>query len=153
MRLLIKGILLLTGLFVTAKLSAQTEEVHARWSYEAKKKAKGEYELIFHLKLEKGWHIWSLKPGGDGFLIAPSFDIDDNPDIVNASEVVEQGKVIKSEMDGVDGTVAYLSEKVDYVIRVKVKGKTTIKGTHTYQICNDRMCLPPTDEHFELEIK
>ena len=37
------------------------------WTYEVKKMSANEYQLIFHVSLKEGWHIWSLKPGGDGY--------------------------------------------------------------------------------------
>ncbi len=153
MRPLYNALLLIAGLCFSANTFAQTEEVHAKWTYEARKKKAGEYELIFHLKLDKGWHIWSLDPGGDGYQIVPSFNIADNPNVKVQGPPTEKGHVTKTEMDGVDGVVSYLSGKIDYAVDVTVRNKTVITGKLNYQICNDRLCLPPTDEDFEIEIK
>jgi hypothetical protein len=73
----------------------------AAWTYEVKKKSATEYQLIFHLDLKHGWHIWSLKPGGDGFQIVPLFSIDNNTNVQLKGEVKETKRV------GDDGEWAY----------------------------------------------
>lgn len=130
--------------------SAQTGDP-TTWRYEVKKKSATEYQLIYHLNLKYGWHIWSLKPGGDGFQIVPEFKIDKN-DKVQVKGVMEIGKSTTTVMDGVDGKVTYLSGQIDYVQEVVVKGATKITGKHTYQVCDDRQCLAPVDKSFEFVI-
>jgi hypothetical protein len=109
--------------------------------------------LIFHLDLKNGWHIWSLHPGGDGYEIAPSFTFDKNPKVTLKGAATEKGKATTTTMEGIDGKITYLSGKIDYTQIVTVTGPTKIKGRHTYQVCNDRMCLPPKDKEFTLDIK
>lgn len=137
--------------FSTASM-AQTANP-AAWTYEVKKKSATEYQLIFHLDLKNGWHIWSLKPGGDGFQIVPSFSIDKNTKVQLKGEVKETGHATTSTMDGVEGKVTYLSGKIDYIQNVSVKGATRITGKHTYQICDDKQCLAPVDKDFVFDIK
>lgn len=131
----------------------QMTEDPTTWKYEVKKKGTGEYQLIFHLNLKDGWHIWSLKPGGDGYEIAPSFDFAANPKVKLKGKLAEKGKLTTLKMEGIEGKVNYMTGKVDYAQDVTVTGSTEIKGRHTYQVCNDRMCLPPKDREFEFEVK
>ena len=144
--------LLLLTLWVVKPASAQTEDPTS-WKYEVKKKSATEYQLVFHLKVKDGWHIWSMKPGGDGSLIAPSFTFKPNSKMKPKGIVMEKGKPVTTTMDGIDGKVTYLSGTVDYVMDVTVTGNTKISGTHTYQICSDKMCLAPKDKDFSFEIK
>jgi thiol:disulfide interchange protein DsbD len=124
------------------------------WKYEVKKKSATDYELIFHLDLKQGWHIWSVKPGGDGYEIAPSFTFDNNANVKMKGEIKEKGKVTTTSMEGIKGKVTYLNGKIDYTQEVTVTGgKAKITGKHTYQVCNDMMCLPPKDKDFVFEIK
>ena len=51
-------------------------------------------------------------------------------------------------MEGIDNPVTYLSGKVDYVQKVKVKRSGKDNGEHEYQVCNDKMCLPPKKKKF-----
>jgi len=124
------------------------------WTYEVKKKSATEYELIAHLQLKTGWHIWSLKPGGDGFQIVPAFSFDKNPAVQLKGDIMEKGTPTTTAMEGVDGKVTYLSGRVDYIQNVTVKkGGVKVTGKHTYQVCDDRSCLAPVDKDFVFEIK
>ena len=147
--LLLSALLLLTG----APLFAQITDDPTAWQYELKKKSATEYQLIFHLDIKKGWHIWSLHPGGDGYEIAPTFTVDKNPSVKLKGTVTEKGKATVTTMEGIDGKITYFSGKVDYVQNLTVTGNTKITGKHMYQVCNDKMCLAPKDKNFVLEIK
>lgn len=127
---------------------AQMIEDPTTWKYEVKKKSATEYQLIFHLDLKAPWHIWSLKPGGDGYEIAPSFTFDKNTKMKMKGGFTESGKKTVTKMDGIDGKVTYYSGKIDYVQNITVAGSTKITGKHEYQVCNDKMCLPPKDKDF-----
>lgn len=120
----------------------------AKWSYEAKKINADEYELTFKLKLEEGWHIWSLTPGGDGYEIVPSFKVDK---AIPKGKVTESGHSETVLMEGMDNKVTYLSGDIEYKQLVKVKGDK-VTGEHEYQVCNDRMCLPPKTLKFEVQL-
>ena len=140
-------------LLIGAPSFAQVSDDPTTWQYELKKKSATEYEIIFHLDIKEGWHIWSLHPGGDGYEIAPTFTIDKNPKVKTKGTVTEKGKTTTTTMEGIDGKITYLSGKIDYVQNIAVTGKTKITGKHMYQVCNDKMCLRPTDKDFALEIK
>src|ERR1017187_6116100 len=92
------------------------------WKYEVKKKSATEYQLIFHLDLKAGWHIWSLKPGGDGYHIAPSYTFNNNPKVKMKGSVIETGKKTVTKMEGIDGKVTYYSGKIDYIQDITVTG-------------------------------
>jgi thiol:disulfide interchange protein DsbD len=123
------------------------------WKYEVKKIGANEYRLTYHLDLKPGWHIWALKPGGDGFQIPTSFEFDKGQKFMTKGKMVEKGNATTTTMDGVDGKVTYLSGKVDYIQDITVNGCTKVTGKHTYQVCNDKMCLPPKDKEFAFELK
>jgi thiol:disulfide interchange protein DsbD len=146
------ALLLLLGTGTVNTASAQVHDP-TTWTYEVKKIGGDKYELIFHLALEEKWHIWSVKPGGDGFQIPPTFKFNQIPGLKTLGPVKETGKPITETMDGVDGAVTYFSGKVDYVQTVTVKGKTKITGSHEYQVCSDNICLPPKTLKFEFDIK
>jgi thiol:disulfide interchange protein DsbD len=124
-----------------------------RWTYAVQKVGDQEYELVFKLQLQSGWHIWSLTPGGDGFEIPPSFVLDENEDVLPKGKVTEAGQATTAEMEGIDGKVTYYSGSVVYTQTVIITRPTTITGEQEYQVCNDVMCLPPTQQKFSFEIK
>lgn len=139
------------GLTIGVNTNAQIVDP-TTWTYEVQKASAGEYELVFHLQLDEGWHIWSMDPGGDGFQIPPSFSFDKNASAKLLDKPVERGEKITATMDGVDGNVNYFSGKVDFVQKIRGTAGGSIAGTHEYQVCNDRMCLPPKTQKFRFEI-
>lgn len=123
------------------------------WTYEVKKISEGKYNLIFHLKLNEHWHIWSMNPGGDGLQIPPSFAFKKNVQYTLKGKTSESGAKKTEIMDGVDGLVSYFENKVDYTQSIETKNNQKITGTLEYQVCNESMCLPPTKKSFSFEIK
>jgi hypothetical protein len=132
---------------------AQITKDPTTWTVEVKKTGATAYDVIFHLKLQPTWHIWSLTPGGDGFQLPPEFKLDKVAGVKLVGKVKEKGKLIKSKMDGVDGVVNYYSGSVDYVQSVTATGVAKITGSYRYQVCTDAMCLPPKTKKFEVAVK
>ena len=122
------------------------------WKYEVKKKNDSTYDLIFKLSLKEHWHIWSIKPGGDGMQIPPSFSFAKNSNVKLLGALKEKGKRVTGTMDGVDGPVSYFTDKVEYVQSALVKRNTTISGKHEYQVCDEEKCLPPKNVKFSFKI-
>lgn len=133
-------------------LHAQITKDPTTWSYEVKKKTAGHYELIFHLKIKEGWHIYAFDPGGDGTLLSPEFNFDKNANVVLKGKIKQQGKLITETLEGVDGPVHMYKNQVDYVQEITAKANTKITGKHEYQVCDDHMCLPPKKKSFTFEI-
>jgi hypothetical protein len=150
MRQIVAAILLLESFSARAQIQPQTPvEDPSSWSYQAKKVKDSEYEIVYKLNLKEGWHIWSLTPGGDGYEIVPSFNLDQS--IIVKSPLTEKGHAMTVLMEGMENKVTYLSGEVEYKQTVAVKGDK-IKGEHEYQVCNDSMCLPPTKKKFEINL-
>src|ERR1700712_2796230 len=106
--------LLLMASLLVSNLQAQIVKDPTTWTFELKKVKEGTFKAIFHLKLEEGWHIYSLIPGGDGMELAPGFNFDKTEGVQLLGKVIESGKKITGPMDGVDGIVSLFKYKVDY---------------------------------------
>ncbi len=140
------------SLFTVSGLHAQMTADPATWTIEAKKIKGNEYQILFHVKLKKTWHIFSLKPGGDGMQIPPSFTFSHNDNVKLNGPLIEQGKKITETADGVDGAFFYYEDKIDYIQNVTIKANTTIKGKHTYQTCDHNICLREKTVSFSIPI-
>lgn len=121
------------------------------WTFDAQKVSGNEYKLIFHVALTKGWHIFSQNTGDD-FLIPPSFQFNKGK-YNKKGKVTEVGKLITAKFEGVDNPVNFYEAKVDFVQVVTVDGHQKITGELEYQVCSERMCLPPKKKKFEFIIK
>jgi thiol:disulfide interchange protein DsbD len=67
-------------------------------------------------------------------------------------KVVENGKLIKYYDKNFKVDVKYFEGKADFVQIIKVKGKlkTNLSGEVESMICNDRTCMPPVIEKFNV---
>jgi len=148
MRIIRLALFLFLTMFASSALHAQIIGDPTTWSFEAKKKDGNHYQLIFHLKIKEGWHIYALKPGGDGTLISPSFTFNKATGLRLIGNVKEKGKLITENMVGIDGAVNMYKLKVDYIQEAEITGTPKITGKYGYQVCNDNMCLPPKTKPF-----
>ena len=152
MRILKTLLIAFISLFITNGLFAQMVADPATWTIEAKKQKGNEYQIIFHLKLKETWHIWSLKPGGDGMEIPPTFTFRHNDNVKLIGTITEHGKKQTGIMDGIDGALAWFEDKVDYYQNAIIKQNTTIKGKHTYMVCDHNICLREKTVPFSIDI-
>jgi len=132
---------------------AQIIQDPTTWTYEVSKKNDSTFDLVFKLSLKEHWHIWSLKPGEDITLLPPEFNFAKNPNVRLVGKVSEKGAdKFTGEYDGAEGVVTYFTDKVSYVQSVVVTANTTIKGKHSYQVCDEKQCLPAKTKSFSFEI-
>lgn len=149
-----RTLVLVTALLLgAAGANAQMLKDNSKISYEARKKDANKYELIVHMKLEKGWHVYSIKPGGDGSLKPAIVSFRPDPKVKYVGGIKERGKLISEVMIEGDPKINMYADRVDYVQEVTVNGTTTVTGTYEYQICNDRTCLPATKKEFKIVVK
>lgn len=145
-------LLLFAALVLFKGADAQIIKDPTKWAVTAKKVKGNEYQVNFHVTLEKGWHLWSLKPGGDGMQLPPEFVFENNPMVKQKGGVSEHGKKLSKSFDGVDGVVNYFEHAVDYTQLVTATGPAVLDGTYTYQVCDDHQCLRPKTVPFKVKL-
>ena len=141
------------SVLTVGQVSAQMVKDNSKISCEAKKVSGNKYKLIVHMNLEKGWHVYSMQPGGDGSLIGANVTFASNPKVKPAGKIKENGKLLSVSVEGVKGKINMYEGKVDYIQEAEINGATTVTGSYEYQICNDMMCLPPTRKDLKIIVK
>ena len=139
-------------LFCAFATEAQIIQDPTTWSYEVKKMGDKKYDLIFHLKLQEGWHIFSFNPAGDGMSLPPDFAFEHASGVSFSGKVTEHGKIVSKELIPGEKAFKFFENKVDYIQHVAVQGNVVIKGVHEYQVCKES-CLAPKKKSFAFEIK
>lgn len=139
--------------FFTVAAFAQTKDV-VKLSYEARKKANGQYDVAITATLQKPWHIYSQNTEKGGPL-PTKINFSPNPLVTLQGKVKEEGKLEKVYDENFKKNVLYYSNKVVFVQTVKLKGnvQTNITGTIEYMVCDDEMCLPPVKKSFDIQLK
>ena len=83
-----------------------------------------------------------------------SFSFSKNPLIKLQGKVDEKGKLETQYDPNFKSTLKFYNKQVDFVQKISKKSKapTTLKGTVTFMVCNERKCLPPKDVPFSIKI-
>ncbi len=138
---------------ITGVVSAQIKDP-VSWTFEAKKKTADTYEVVLSANIQGKWHIYS-KNTGKGGPIPTKVNFKTNPLLNITGAVKEVGKIEKVYDEIFQTDVLYLSNKVQYVQTVKLKGKakTNITGTIEYMVCDDTQCLPPAKKAFDIKLQ
>lgn len=144
--------LLLAIAFLANSVHAQIIKDPTTWTYEVKKTGEKKYQLIFHLRLEKEWHIFSFNPGGDGSSFIPTFKFNKLQGVKFVGAVKEKGKVISKKMLDDEPAFRFYEDRVDYVQELSIEHNSKITGIHEYQVCKET-CLAPKKKQFSFEIK
>ncbi len=137
-------------LMSTALWAQQLDPI--KWSYSVKDISATESELVFTAKLDAGWHLYSqyTDPMGP---IALEFNFKESEDYQRMGKVVEPKPV--EEMDNIFNCVVK-SFSGTVTFRQKIKRLSykdfMVKGTVSYQLCNDGSCIAPEDHDFSFTV-
>jgi Disulphide bond corrector protein DsbC len=123
------------------------------WSFSAKKINAKTYELHFIANIGPGWHVYSQDAGNGP--IPTSFVFEANPLVTLDGKVKEVGTLQKVYDKNFNTTLKYYEKQVDFVQVIKLRSpvKTIVKGTLTYMVCSDQLCLPPKDIPFSISVR
>jgi len=128
---------------------------HAQWKLSSKKINDCEYDLVFTVTLEKGWHTFSINKVKDAdlevFPTAISFKTDNDFTLVgNLTETKPTPEFDKT----INKTVYLHYGNAVFTQRVKLKisGNIKISGRYEYQVCNE-VCEKPPYKKFDFDLK
>lgn len=139
-KFLTAALLLLTVVFAHAQMVDPI-----RSSVQLKKGNTAEAEIIFHLKIEKGWHVYSTNLGANGPIEA-SFKVNKKDGIVLVGALTARGNEI-AKMDNMFGMkLRYFENSAQFVQKIKFTKPTYhIDGYLEFGACNDETCMPPQE--------
>ncbi len=152
-----KNILLaiILSVFTSTIANAQLGKSHAQWALSTKKVNDCEYDLIFTVTLEKGWHTFSINKvkGAEKEVFATEILFKPNADYSLVGNLTETKPVAEYD-ETIEKTVFLHYKKVVFTQRVKLKSAANIKisGRYEYQICN-QACEQPPYEKFDFDLK
>ena len=148
-KLTLLAVFLFSALFLSADSSSPVS-----WTFEAKKTATNEYDLIFKAKLEKKWHMYSQFLENDNGPIKTTFTFKENDAYARNGVVKEITKGVTKYDKSFGMKVKYFSDEAVFIQHVKLsKNVSSISGSVNYQCCDDSKCLPPVDEDFTFNVK
>tara|TARA_R110002111_G_scaffold242457_2_gene304417 strand:+ start:393 stop:866 length:474 start_codon:yes stop_codon:yes gene_type:complete len=153
---ILKAIILYVALLIGTTITAQVL-TPAKWQYQLSKQdtKQGEIlELIFKIKLEDTWHLFSNIQSYTLGPLPTSFEFEPNDGYQLIGDIKAIG--VQNEYDKVfEVTVNYFEHTAEFRQKIKILSKNpVVKGYYEYQVCNsiDGKCILGEDD-FEFNIK
>ncbi len=142
----------LLGLSLAFMASAQMQDP-AKWSFQVKNLNETESELVFTAQLDQGWHIYSQHTDPNGpfpiaFEFTPSSDYKLIGPVREPKPHEEFDKDFNCTVRSFEGRVVFRQK-----IQRLAQKDFTVKGTFSYQLCNNGSCIAPDDRDFAFSVK
>lgn len=101
--------------------------------------------------IDEGWHLYSQYLDNEIGPVPTSITFRESSDYLIIGNTIEPVS-IKEYDENFEGELNFFKGEVTFRQKIKVKKYTTVKGVVTFMVCNDSMCLPPTDIEFTINI-
>jgi hypothetical protein len=126
-----------------------------RWSYTTTKLSTGLYEVHLTASMQQGWHIYAQEQPSDAIAVPTAIQFTKNPLLLMQGGLKEVGRKEQFKDAELGITAFQYEEKVDFVqqVKLKLKGKTNLGGSITYQACTSEKCLPPATTNFSVNLE
>jgi thiol:disulfide interchange protein DsbD len=123
------------------------------WSFSSKKTADKQYEVRITATIAGNYHMYAQNAGVEG-PVPTKFTFTPNPILTLQGKPAEEGKKITKKEDAWDGQVHYYEKTVTFVqiVQGKAKAKTSLSGKVEFMVCNDELCLPPSEFSFKIPL-
>lgn len=149
-QIFILSLVLLTSSFIQAQMS------HAQWKQSIKKISDCEYDLIYTVTIDKGWHIPSketIKGAEDetfptSVVFSPGTGYSLVGKLTESKPVSEYDATLKRNI-----FLHYNYAVFTQRIRLNSSAKIKISGTYEYQICDNKACNFPPKDVFNFELQ
>lgn len=140
-------IVLLLSVF---SLQAQILEP-VKWNTQLKNEANNIKEIIFHAKIENGWHLYGLDIP-EGGPRSTRFVFDKIQGAILSGNIHALNEATTEYSPLFELKLSWYSKSADFSQKIEITDpkQFSISGYIEYQACNDLTCLPPTKYEFQL---
>lgn len=139
-------------LFAVVFCVSVSAQEHARWTFTTNRINDSVSELQLKCSLDKGWHIYSQYTKGTEMPIEFNFlkasDYQKIGGVKEPASKAHYDKFAKDTTRSFEGTVVFRQR-----IKVKTDKDFKVKGSLTFQLCENGSCIPPDDVAFVLDVK
>jgi thiol:disulfide interchange protein DsbD len=144
---------LLSSFIFSISFSQTGSAKQVKWTTASKKLGDKLYELKLTATIAGNFHIYAQDAGVEG-PVPTTISFTANPLLVLDGKAIEIGKKITKVEQAWDGKVNFYEKTVTFTqkIKGKTKAKTNIMGKVEFMVCNDELCLPPSEFSFKVPI-
>lgn len=138
--------ILVTSLFSSAQIYDPVD-----WETSVVYRKDGKVDLCMVAVIEDHWHIYAIELD-EGGPIPTEFIIEESPKFTKIGSIQEPNPVEEYDPN-FDMQVRYHGDGVKFIQTVEITEDVVIKGNVYFMVCNDEMCLPPSQVDFEFDVK
>ena len=143
-KLLLTCWVLITALALQAQI---VDPIH--FTSELKTGDDAEAEIIFHAKIDAGWHVYATELGNNGPIEA-TFHVVKMEGAEPVGKLMPKGKIIKKMDKLFDMELKYFEQEATFVQKIRfTKPDYDIDCYLEYGACSDFSCLPPSEVAFK----
>ena len=123
------------------------------WTTTSKKIGDKKYEVRLTAIISGNYHMYAQIAGVEG-PVPTTISFAPNPLLIIQGKPTEQGKKITKLEEAWDGKVNFYEKTVSFVqvIQAKTKAKTNLNGKIQFMVCDDQLCLPPSEFNFKIPV-
>jgi thiol:disulfide interchange protein DsbD len=140
--------------FSIAFVKAQVNHTH--WKLSTKKVSDCEYDLVFTVTIDKGWHTFSVTKikGAEGEVFPTEILFKADRAYTLVGNLTET-KPTPQYDETINKTVLLHYNRTVYTQRIRLSSGSNVKITGTYenQVCNDFQCDTPPHEKFNFDLQ
>jgi thiol:disulfide interchange protein DsbD len=139
--------------FSSIAFSQMGSAKQVKWNFTAKKIADKKYEISMTAAINGDFHLYAINAGVEG-PVPTTITFSPNPLITFQGKPTEKGKKITKYEAAWEGKVNYFEKTVTFtqVINTKTTANTNLNGKIAFMVCNDEVCLPPSEVPFKIAI-
>ncbi len=123
------------------------------WKYSAERISATEATLIMEAEIDDGWHLYSQYLSSDEGPVATEFQFEEN-NHYTLSGKTQEGKPHVEFDPNFNMDLAFFSGQAVFKQKITCSSPASfsVKGSVYYMVCNDKMCLPPEEEIFNITV-
>ncbi len=145
------SLMILLGTGTAFSQSGSAKQV--TWIFSSKKITEKKYEVSITATIAGDYHLYAQDGGVEG-PIPTKISFLPNPLLTLEGKTIERGKKISKVESVWGGKVNFYNKTVTFVqiVGAKTKAKTMLNGNIEFMVCNDDLCLPPSEVTFKIAI-
>ncbi|HRO74898.1 MAG TPA: cytochrome c biogenesis protein CcdA [Crocinitomicaceae bacterium] len=146
--------LLLSFLAFNTLSQLEFAEDKAKWKFSIQQTSSCEATVIAEITIAPNWHINSVVLPKGSFGLETTFNVEKSANYQLVGSVVEP-KPILTHDELADEDLSYHQGKITLKQKIKITCEKdfTLKGTYSFQPCDENHCLPPFESTFSLKVK
>lgn len=131
---------------IVSTLSYSQDKVEWAYSFDSESST-----IQIKATIDEGWHLYSQHIDNEIGPVPTSISFENNDGVVLVGKTIEP-ESLKEFDENFEGELNFFKDEVVFTQKIKLKNSTTLNGVVTFMVCNDTMCLPPTDIDFSIKI-